>query len=109
MSHHVLIKTIDNIQTRFFAKLIGGWDLIAAVKQEEIPIKEVVVETPTVIFESEKQTGLKILGKIDFDKIDELITLKKNSILSKGVNTEIKIDKEDYVEALSVLEMVVTY
>jgi tetratricopeptide (TPR) repeat protein len=82
--NHVLVKTIDGIKTRFFDKLIGGWDLIASVKQEENIIS--IIE-PVSIPIIEKQTGLKILGKIDLDKVDPKRVRK---IPSTPISKEIK-------------------
>jgi len=71
--NHVLVKTFDGVQTRLFDKLIGGWDLIASIKQEENieqKKKDEIPHEPISFSHSNKPTGLKILGKIDLDKIE---------------------------------------
>lgn len=74
---HILVKNDDGSQSRFFEQLIGGWDLItsskpieeiveAKIEAEDKPV-EVVQQEKT---ESENKIGLKILGKIDLDKVE---------------------------------------
>jgi len=72
----VLVKNDDGSQSRFFVSLIGGWDLL---KKEEIKIEHKddrkILEDEIEIFQPEKDTqdkkiGLKVIGKIDLDKIE---------------------------------------
>ncbi len=95
--NHVLLKTIDGIQTRFFDKIIGGWDLIASIKQDGKTIqaiKELKIETIS-INPVEKQPGLKIIGKIDLDKVNSKRVPK---ILSKPLLEEVQNVSTDEIE-----------
>lgn len=90
---HILVKNADGSQSRFFEQLIGGWDLI----NSPTPIKEIVekkiepqVETVEVSQPEKKddgaKIGLKILGKIDLDKIEP--KRKRSSEQKKDVATQ---------------------
>jgi hypothetical protein len=91
---HVLIKTTDGVQTRFFDKLIGGWNLIASVKQEMTQLQEhgkiIIEETSTLPVE--KKIGLTILGKINLENVDP----KRNrAIKPKSTSIDTKHESSD--------------
>jgi tetratricopeptide (TPR) repeat protein len=92
--NHVLIKKTDGVQTRFFDKLIGGWNLIGSVKPEMAILKEpekiIIEETSSP--HAEKQTGPKILGKIDLDKVDPK---RKKSSKPKSTSIDTKDESND--------------
>jgi outer membrane protein assembly factor BamD (BamD/ComL family) len=67
--NYILIQTPGGTKTRFFETLIGGWDLIASVKND------IVVEEPQYNVTNDEQisetkVGLKIVGKIDLDELE---------------------------------------
>jgi hypothetical protein len=74
---YIIVKNADGSQSRFFEQLIGGWDLTSNQNkiEEKVETKIEAEVRPVEVVqpekeESENKIGLKIIGKIDLDKIE---------------------------------------
>ena len=74
---YLLVLNLDGTQSRFFESLIGGWDLISRKQVDQSSTsqtneKQLYLDETTHIEkkEIENKFGLKIIGKIDLDKIE---------------------------------------
>lgn len=90
--NHVLLKTPDNTQTRFFDKLIGGWDVISSVKNIEnekvTKVKEEDSLIKTVIDESKVEKDTLFLGKQNIESIRFQRSKEESNILNKNIEVK---------------------
>ena len=99
--NHILIQNSEGIKQRLFDKLIGGWEILGSpieseskINIDDKPPNSELVESK----ESEKNennSGLKILGKIDLEKIKKKKKPRKRRTFVKSENPEsLKKNKE---------------